>query len=402
MIAGVLYFQMMMNNMKKQLIRNKGNKKAVALLVVLFIVMAVTILSLGFLSKNDVELACGENMRIRTEMDYLTESGLEQAKGFILNPQDVSGEYWMGVSAQQLIAGSDDYYNVSVVKTGSYNYKINCTAYREKSGAQITRGKLAAELRLDPCFAYYQYSKKDLFGEVTINGDAYFCDDVKVYGQVWGDVYSKKTITKDDSGTIQGQQYQNNSAFEAYTPELYLWNFEMYYYIGSTMYSVEQIAAGTYADLQCSASASNPAGVFYCDGNLELTGNCSVNGMLSVKDDLRLREGCNLTITAVKNFPALLVGHDLSFEEDNCQLEITGLTQIDHHIDLKSKIGGVFNLIGTLYIFGDGIINTTNTSVTVTASQEKGSIQTWLDVNTPNRFSPAARAFFKSIERVQP
>ena len=56
------------------------NQKGTALLVVLFIVMAITILSLGFLSRSDVELACGENMILKTKMDYLAESGLEHAK----------------------------------------------------------------------------------------------------------------------------------------------------------------------------------------------------------------------------------------------------------------------------------------------------------------------------------
>ncbi len=388
---------MMMNKNKKE-----NSRKAAALLVVLFIVMAITILSLGFLSKNDVELACGENMKIRTEMDYLAESGLEQAKGFILNPQDVSGEYWTGASAQQLVTGSDDYYDVSVVQTGSYNYKINCTAYKEKAGEQIARGKLAAELRLDPCFAYYQKDKKDLLGEVTINGDAYFCDDVTIYGKVWGDVYSKKTITKFFSGYIQGQQYEDNSFFETYTPELYMWQFTSSYYIGSALYSVEYIVSGTYQDLQRSASASNPAGIFSCSGDLKLEGDCDIDGMLVVYHDLKLQEGCNLTITAVKNFPALLVDHDLTFEDGDCQLEITGLAQIGHHIDLKSQNSGVFNVIGALYVFGEGIINTSNSSVTITASQEKGSIQTWPALETPNRYSPAAGAFFKSIEREQP
>ncbi|MBA7693960.1 hypothetical protein ES703_102560 [subsurface metagenome] len=74
--------------------RNDGrNKRGAALLVVLFIVMAITILSLGFLSRSDVELACGGNMILRTQMDYLAESGLEHAKGLILNPQDVDSEY---------------------------------------------------------------------------------------------------------------------------------------------------------------------------------------------------------------------------------------------------------------------------------------------------------------------
>ena len=64
--------------------KNKNSRQGAALLVVLFIVMVITILSLGFLSRSDVELACGQNMILRTQMDYLAESGLEHARGLSL------------------------------------------------------------------------------------------------------------------------------------------------------------------------------------------------------------------------------------------------------------------------------------------------------------------------------
>ena len=96
--------------MTNQNSKNRGS----ALLVVLLIVMAATILSLGFLSRSDVELACGQNMTLRTQMDYLAESGLEHARGLILNPQDVETEYWAGAVRQQLVAGSDDYYDINL------------------------------------------------------------------------------------------------------------------------------------------------------------------------------------------------------------------------------------------------------------------------------------------------
>jgi len=81
----------------------KTNRQGAALLVVLFIVMVITVLSLGFLSRSDVELACGQNMVLRTQMDYLAESGLEHARGLILNPQDVVSEYWTGATGQQVM-----------------------------------------------------------------------------------------------------------------------------------------------------------------------------------------------------------------------------------------------------------------------------------------------------------
>ena len=93
-------------------IRN-SRRSGAALLVVLFVVMAITILSLGYLSRSDVELACGANMALWSQMSYLAESGLEHAKGLILNPQEISAEYWTGDTAQQIDAGND-YYDVVV------------------------------------------------------------------------------------------------------------------------------------------------------------------------------------------------------------------------------------------------------------------------------------------------
>jgi len=117
---------------------------------------------------------------------------------------------------------------------------------------------------------------------------------------------------------------------------------------------------------------------------------------------LKLSNGCNLTITAVKNFPALLVVDNITFENDDCELDITGLAKVVGHIDLKNKENSILNVVGALYVFEDGIVNTGRGTVTITASQEKGSIQTWPAAGVPNRFSPAAGAFFKSIEREQP
>ena len=130
--------------------RNKKARPGAALLVVLFIVMAITILSLGFVSRSDVELACGQNMLLRTQMDYLAESGLEHARGLILNPQDVASEDWTGIHTElQLVEGSSDYYDVTVSRDYSdpndlCNYIINCNAYRLEGGEKTGRSSRAS------------------------------------------------------------------------------------------------------------------------------------------------------------------------------------------------------------------------------------------------------------------
>ena len=142
--------------------RNKTDKKGSALLVVLFVVMVVTILSLGFLSRSDVELACGENMILRAQMDYLAESGLEHARGLIINDSNFSGAWSAG--GQQLAAGSDDYYDIDVALLTSIDpcdpnqtlsYEIICTAYREKYSERFGESILKAELCVEPNVAYW-------------------------------------------------------------------------------------------------------------------------------------------------------------------------------------------------------------------------------------------------------
>ena len=59
---------------------NHKSRPGVVLLAVLILIMVITVLSLGFLSRSDVELACGRNMVLKEKMDYLAESGFEREK----------------------------------------------------------------------------------------------------------------------------------------------------------------------------------------------------------------------------------------------------------------------------------------------------------------------------------
>jgi hypothetical protein len=143
--------------------RNTTDRQGAALLVVLFIVMAITVLSLGFLSRSDVELACGENMILRMQMDYLAESGLEHARGLLLCPPDPNSGYWTGAERLQIVENSNDYYNVDVNQLplvdpcdpNVCDYEITSTAYREKGGERVGESILRAQLHIDPNTAYW-------------------------------------------------------------------------------------------------------------------------------------------------------------------------------------------------------------------------------------------------------
>jgi len=379
--------------------RKKDNtdRRGAALLIVLSIVMVITILALGFLSRSDVELACGQNMALRVQMDSLVESGLQHAKGLILNPQDIASDYWAGASGQQLVAGSDDYYDVSVVKLNECNYQITSTAYRLKGGEQIGRSSLQAELRLDPTIVLWQTSKYPIAAQVTVNGDIYSDNDWEIYGNVNGDVFTKGKVT--NYGNVLGQQHAAVVDPPISLPGLVYTDFSSHYYIGSSQYSVDIVDTVDLNDVTLGPTVGNPAGIYYCDGTLGLADDIVIDGTLVVKDDLRIRDNGNVTITAGENFPALIVGHDVHLEGNNGFLSVTGLAQIDHHIDCHNKLGVVVNILGGLYILGDGIRNTSGCTVTVTAAPKKAAIEIWSASGTVQRWSPAAGAFFRSIQR---
>jgi len=379
------------------------NKKGAALLVVLFVVMAITILSLGFLSRSDVELACGQNMILRTQMDYLAESGLQHAKGLILNPQDVEQEYWTGATGQQLVAGSDNYYDVVVVRDDSdlvnrCNYIIDCNSYRLKGGEEVGRSSLRAELRLDPCIALWTGSITTILSNIKINGDVYCDNNLTIVGIVNGDVFAAGSIT--GSGSVAGQK----NAFVPFppvgSPGLVCSDFSsQYYYDGSGPYLVQTLSDPNYDSWFPEPGSNNPACVYYRNGDLDLCGDIDITGMVVVTHDLRLKQNCNLTIVAVKDFPALLVGHDIKTESDKQSLTVAGLAQVDNRIDMRSKPGSCINVMGALCIGGDGITNTAGCTVKITAFPDKAALEIWPTASTAKRWTPAAGAFFKSIQR---
>ncbi len=368
--------------------KNITARPGIALLAVLMIVMVITIMALGFLSRSDVELACGRNMEVRAQMDYLAESGLEHARGLILNPQDVGAEFWVGATAQQLVAGSDDYYDVNVVKLGERNYQIICEAYRQKAGDRIGRSSLEAELRLDPCIAYWAGLDTTVWLQMTINGDVYCGGTLTNNVSIDGDAFAAGTI---GGVSITGRKNESVASAPVTWPNLAVADFEPTYYIGSTSYPAQQII-----DVNI-PTPSSLTGVWYRIGDVNMPGNVTVNGTLVIDGTLRI-SGVNNVITAEPNFPALLVTGQVVME-DGSALEVRGLAQIDQQITADpSATSASIQVIGGLFIANGGVTSD-KVLVNITAAPAIASIETWSATGVPRRWGPAAGAFFRSIER---
>ena len=390
--------------------RNITARPGIAMLAVLMIVMVITVMTVGFLSRSDVELACGENMALRIQMDHLAESGLEHARGLILNPQDIAGaEYWAGAEDQQLVAGSEDYYELAVTRddtdpTDRCNYIIDCNSYRLSGVDKIGRSKLTATLRLDPVIAYWAGSNTTVSEQITINGDVYCNGSLTNDGTINGDVFASSS--PGGSGTITGQTTVGTPGNVAW-PNLQVGNFGPTYYYGATVYSATEIVdANELTAGPLSPDGTNPAGICYYAGNLTLpeAGGVNIIGTLVVTGQLTI-SGVNNSITAVKNYPALLVGGGVVIEgEGDASLVINGFAQIGQAVTINAKPKDVvdIDIIGGLFILTGGIEGvSSSTSIDITAAPAIASLQIGPAGNS-TRWSPAGGAFYRSIERPNP
>jgi hypothetical protein len=327
----------------------KTGRRGVALLVVLLIIMAITIGALGFLSRSDVELACGQNMILRTQMDYLAESGLEHARGLVLNPQDIDSEYWPGATAQQLLADSDDYYDVEVVRddtepTDRRNYVIDCNSYRLMGGEKTGRSSVKAQLRLDPCIALWTGGNTTTTSGTVVNGDVYCNGTLINKGQIDGDVFASAL-----TGSITGQRKPAEDVSLLW-PRVTVSDFTL-------RYATEAITSGSLSGR--TFGPYDPVRVCHSAGNLILAGDVRIDSMLVVDGDLVIWGSGNI-ITSPKNLPALLVTGDLVVGS-GADVQINGLVVVEGDVRVSAGADKV-GVLGGLFVRGTLLETTPDSS----------------------------------------
>jgi hypothetical protein len=322
-------------------------RRGIALLAVLFVIMAITVLSLGFLTRTSTELACGQNMALRIETDQLAASGLEHARGLILNPQDVGTEYWTGGTGLQLASGGSEAYDVAVAPVVSNpndhcTYSITSDAYQTQGGERIGRSIMSAQLRLDPAVALWTGAATTLTSGLALYGDVRCGGNLINYGSINGDVFANSLA---GTGTKTGRQ-ETLAQLSLAWPAVTVSGFTSRY--NTDTLSSGTLSIGTYGPY-------DPAHVLYRHGDLNVQNNTTINAMLLVEGNLTIRGNAN-SITAPKNLPALYVTGDLIIRNISA-LNINGLVIVGGSVFLGAGATGV-NVRGALFV-GNTIVETT-------------------------------------------
>ncbi len=389
-------------------------RSGAVLLVVLFVSMVVAIISLGVLSRASRQVACGDSMATRLKLDYLAESGLVHAKTLLLNPQEVTTSpdgYWQGDpnTPLQMQAG-DDYYDLAVSRSASgptyrCTYNIQSRAYRQKGAERTLQSNLYAQLRLDPCIAYWAGGNTTVPNTVTINGDVYCNGNLTSSTEINGDVFA--TGAPGFTGTSTGQHYASipeGVVFPSLLPSLYTPQYD--YVEDWDSPAVVSYFSRALGVNDCNnppdafmPDGNNPAGVLCRAGDLYLIGNVDITGTLVVDGDVIVKGGTT-TISPLKNFPAIVATGTLKLETSGVLENINGLVKTNA-MTVAADAGNI-TILGALFIETSGMDVDAGYggAIDITIDPMKSAVITAYSPGPVfTRWSPAGDAFFKYIRR---
>lgn len=136
------------------------SRSGMAMLMVLFIVMAIAVISSAFIARSDTALACGRNYCLRNEADYAVWGGLEVAWALVQDPNTLS--LMTFPLTDQLDVDSNIYYDLTIGAPVLDVYPVECSGYKRINGRDRARSRLYGKLYYDAVSeAHYVSIRRD-------------------------------------------------------------------------------------------------------------------------------------------------------------------------------------------------------------------------------------------------
>lgn len=341
---------------KQRMTRELFRRQGFILIVVLGMTVLVTALGVSFLASNGTAMPAAMNRLAATRARYLAESGVDLGTHYLMYPPTTvtPGGFWSG-GVGIAIDATSDFVDVAVIQdlTDPTMYVVTAKGVVHGFDGAV-RGKHTVTAKVILPDDNKWHIPYGLLGTsmlipptVTVEGDIHANGVLNGQGWCQGNVSAVATAT----WTGTGPPASVTSSAALYTPPPVDPSLYAAYNIDGVNYTAYIYTTADMGSLDASAlnatdmSATNPGRIIVVPpGVFTLKKNVLLTGTLVVAGDLILDDGA--VLTAVADFPALVVTGDIRFEFDNVAAQVVGSVLCGGAIDDGAKTGAALAVTG--------------------------------------------------------
>jgi hypothetical protein len=385
--------------------RKAASRRAYILVVVLGFTAVVTALGWAFLAAHSTVMPEAVNRYGGVRAEYLAESGVSVAAHFLMYPPTTVGgcDYWHGATGIA-VDTTNDYTDVTVAQDATYTDTFTITAVGvAKNPDGSIRGKhtvTAKVVRPSQNKIKIPYA---LIGDAgSMTGDIF---EVPSTARIYGDVHA-------NNGQLRGYGWCNGRvtatewlcwmlcggsgppasvtgwvasySLPPMSPGLYSsytvqgTAYTAYAYGDTKINSADAAALNAALD---GTTATNPGRVVTRTGNLALNDNVVLNATLAVSGTLQFN-GNSVQVTAVQNYPSIVVSGNTIFLKDNAATTLVGPVYFGGQLLDNNKNGMVLNVTGTCMLKRGFNLNRSNGSYNFTYDCARATFWDFANVMT--------------------
>jgi hypothetical protein len=295
--------------------RNGFRRRAgIALLLVITVLAIATVLGYAMLSTNTLQAEISSNLQRATIAEYAAESGINVAMYYLQNPTvapaswTANSNYMLSATGVPLNDGSQAVFDVTVTANPLPNsYTIQSTGW-PSAGSSFSH-VASAVVTANPA---------PIPAALVAGGNITIPTNTTITSNGSSDalaIQANGSINLQAGSNITGSKSAAPLASDAYivptsatvnhygvgtSGGTYLWTDN------TTIGTPQQITSSSLTSATLPAKLpSNPAGIYYCVGNLNVTGSTTINGTLIVTGG-NLTVSSHLTINPASQFPAMI------------------------------------------------------------------------------------------------
>lgn len=282
----------------------------------------------------------------------LAESGVNLAMYYLQKPAkapSLTNGYWPGQSNITFGKAMSGSASVTVSKVANLTNTYDVVSIGRavgNDGSTVTR-KITARVKVNygysVSYAAGFNSSVQIPSMSTINGDLKTGGSLRMglLSTINGTVYY---VTDLLGSLLPSLSQKTSDAGEEFAPSNPK-DYKTYTYQGKT-YAAVEIAASSLSNTTLGPTPTNPGGVYYRNGSLQLNGNVTINGSLQVGSGLTIK-GSNNQISPRDGLPGLVVKNDLKMDGANRSITINGLTWVGSGITQNASIGASITINGS-------------------------------------------------------